>query len=638
MGSGSTTESDEAGIIPRTISHIFRSMKNSDFNSVKLTCSYIEIYNEKINDLLHPEIPSFKIHIQKNEKGESVLSGIQEEVIDSEASIYNLLELGAIHRVTGANNVNEQSSRSHALFTIYLSVIHCDGTVSLSKLHLVDLAGSEKTKQIKTKSDRFVESVAINQGLLTLGKVILCLSKISQGASIDHIPYRESKLTRLLEDSLGGNSNTLMISCLSPADIYLDESLTTLRYATNTRFIKNKPKINKNDNILLLKQLNNEINLLNSDLDNKEAEQLRQKNMNLEQQLEQYLDNNASLFQHLNELKIQLQSLLITSTLPKHDEEKISSIYEYISQFILPIQNRPQTAPSARRESKYSSGKVSPIQSPSRKRPMTTPYEQQPQPILKSQMKHSPLPPMNSSLGSEMNNDSNYSDNVALLNEKIQFLSKKNNELQLKYKEVVDNLRRDEFIFADKAAEIAKLKDQIDQYEIELKTREMKESSHSRPSTGMTIGNDDDDDVVFCGDIQDLTTPRNTHLSKEAEQALIDLNQQIREKEKIITELTNKNRNSSEELENYKSRISALQADVEKYKSLLSEINEQLEDNKNTLQEKDTQLEDLKHYYESELDNKLQQLEAAKCIKTQSQAVYLLYIYILLLIVIKCII
>lgn len=189
----------DPGLLPLTFNYLFKYINDDLKYDYSIGISYFEIYNEKINDLLHPEILSNNINIQKNEKGETIITGIEEETIDCESTIYNLLEQGSIHRITGANNINEKSSRSHAIFTIYISVIHCDGTVSLSKLHLVDLAGSERTKEITTKSDRFVESVAINQGLLALGKVILCLSKISQGANIDHIPYRESKLTRLLE-------------------------------------------------------------------------------------------------------------------------------------------------------------------------------------------------------------------------------------------------------------------------------------------------------------------------------------------------------------------------------------------------------------------------------------------------------
>jgi len=163
--------------------------------------------------------------------------------------------------------MNDTSSRSHAVFTITVQAIdHKRATTKTAKFHLVDLAGSERAKKTKSEGDRFAEGVDINLGLLALGNVISALGSENKG--VGHVPYRDSKLTRILQDSLGGNSRTCMIACISPAFSNLEESISTLRYANRARRIKNKPikntRINLND---LVRQLQDRLTETEAELE-----------------------------------------------------------------------------------------------------------------------------------------------------------------------------------------------------------------------------------------------------------------------------------------------------------------------------------------------------------------------------------
>eukprot|EP00095_Tigriopus_kingsejongensis_P012568 snap_masked-scaffold257_size234952-processed-gene-1.13 protein:Tk12568 transcript:snap_masked-scaffold257_size234952-processed-gene-1.13-mRNA-1 annotation:"kinesin-like protein kif17" len=184
-----------------------------------------------------------------------------------------LLRKGIANRVTSATTMNAHSSRSHAIFTVWLKIQAKEANGQMqqtkAKLNLVDLAGSERHGKtgISTNSGHaFTESKSINLSLSTLGKVIQALS----AENPSHVPYRESKLTRLLQDSLGGNARTMMIACLSPSDTNYEETLSTLKYAHNTKFINNKPVVNieKNPKDALIKDLQNEIRTLRNRLDN----------------------------------------------------------------------------------------------------------------------------------------------------------------------------------------------------------------------------------------------------------------------------------------------------------------------------------------------------------------------------------
>lgn len=171
------------------------------------------------------------------------ISGLKRVSIACKEDIVNALEFGASNRTVGKTEMNERSSRSHAIFTIQMDQRRVsDGQQRRSKLHLVDLAGSERNKRTMAIGKRFQESVRINQGLLALGNVISLLSK-SKSKSI-FIPYRQSILTRLLQDSLGGNSKTIFIACVSPSTDSIGETLNTLKYATRAMRILNSAVVN----------------------------------------------------------------------------------------------------------------------------------------------------------------------------------------------------------------------------------------------------------------------------------------------------------------------------------------------------------------------------------------------------------
>ncbi|KAE9338531.1 Kinesin-like protein [Phytophthora fragariae] len=248
------------GIIPRVIKAVFKKLQQQDEGSDNqrrsehtLRVEYVEIYNEELRDLLHPETASKQLAIREDGEGNIVIAGVKSEPADSKEAVFRHLVVGGASRVTGSTLMNEQSSRSHAIFSLLLEQrdLVSGGTRRFSKFHLVDLAGSERAKRTGAVAGRFKESVSINQGLLALGNVISALGddkrrigSAGNGSGAVHVPYRDSKLTRLLQDSLGGNARTLMIACVSPASVNFEETLNTLKYANRAKNIKNKPIVN----------------------------------------------------------------------------------------------------------------------------------------------------------------------------------------------------------------------------------------------------------------------------------------------------------------------------------------------------------------------------------------------------------
>ncbi|KAM3822618.1 chromosome-associated kinesin KIF4A [Vipera latastei] len=239
-------ENDPAvGAIPRVIMLLFKELKQKAEWHFALKVSYLEIYNEDILDLLATgKERTAQISIREDPKGGIKIVGLTEHVVSSARETVLCLEQGNNSRTVAATAMNTQSSRSHAIFTVSVEQkSKADENVGfLSKLHLVDLAGSERQKKTKAEGDRLREGININKGLLCLGNVISALGDDTKKGTF--VPYRDSKLTRLLQDSLGGNSHTLMIACVSPADSNLEETLNTLRYADRARKIKNKPIVN----------------------------------------------------------------------------------------------------------------------------------------------------------------------------------------------------------------------------------------------------------------------------------------------------------------------------------------------------------------------------------------------------------
>lgn len=241
---------EERGIIPSSFRHLFERIaaegdKNSRF---MVFASYLEIYNEEIRDLLAND-PKNKLELKETADAGVFVKDLTARQVTGEAEMDAVLQQGKKNRSVGATLMNQTSSRSHSMFCI--TVEACSTTngpskdgkehISVGKLNLVDLAGSERQAKTGATGDRMKEATKINLSLSALGNVI---SALVDGKS-QHIPYRDSKLTRLLQDSLGGNAKTVMIANCGPADYNYNETLSTLRYANRAKNIKNKPKINE---------------------------------------------------------------------------------------------------------------------------------------------------------------------------------------------------------------------------------------------------------------------------------------------------------------------------------------------------------------------------------------------------------
>uniref|UniRef100_A0A8C7GC95 Kinesin family member 21A n=1 Tax=Oncorhynchus kisutch TaxID=8019 RepID=A0A8C7GC95_ONCKI len=273
---------EELGIIPRAVGHLFRGIEErrqaateqgKPVPEFKINAQFLELYNEEVLDLFEStrdmdgkrQKSTIKIHEDAN--GGIYTVGVTTRTVASEAEMMQCLKLGALSRTTASTQMNVQSSRSHAIFTIHLcqvrvcapndsessetdnrlangsSEINSEFETLTAKFHFVDLAGSERLKRTGATGDRAKEGISINCGLLALGNVISALGDRSKRST--HVPYRDSKLTRLLQDSLGGNSQTVMIACISPSDRDFMETLSCLNYANRARNIKNKVMVNQ---------------------------------------------------------------------------------------------------------------------------------------------------------------------------------------------------------------------------------------------------------------------------------------------------------------------------------------------------------------------------------------------------------
>ncbi|VDK68622.1 unnamed protein product [Litomosoides sigmodontis] len=248
-----TASSEGRGIISRLVDGIFKHIGTSDKHRV--TASMLEIYEEKVIDLLCISRECLQI---RESKGAVFVQGLSAHPVSSLDDAVKLLQKGCQLRSRGETAMNDKSSRSHAIFTLCIEGNESDeSTVFKAKLHLVDLAGSERLKKTQAEGERMREGIKINEGLLALGNVIASLT--DPNATARHIPYRVTKITRLLQDSLGGNSYTVMIACVSPADTNADETLSTLRYADRAKHIKNKPTVNIDPNMALIQGLRDEL-------------------------------------------------------------------------------------------------------------------------------------------------------------------------------------------------------------------------------------------------------------------------------------------------------------------------------------------------------------------------------------------
>lgn len=264
-GSGKTHtmmgQKDNPGMIPLAFQRIFDFIAQAKDDQFLVRASFIEIYNENIKDLL-----TGTGHLQLKEdpvKG-VFIKDLSEHPVSDERHIDELMQKGNESRAVAATLMNATSSRSHSIFQVILermTVIDGRECIRVGKLNLVDLAGSERQEKTGATGDRLKEAAKINLSLTTLGCVI---SKLVEGSK--HIPYRDSKLTRLLQDSLGGNSKTLMVVAISPASTNYDETMSTLRYADRAKQIKNKPRINEDPKDAQIREMRNYVSQLEAQL------------------------------------------------------------------------------------------------------------------------------------------------------------------------------------------------------------------------------------------------------------------------------------------------------------------------------------------------------------------------------------
>jgi kinesin family protein 3/17 len=257
------------GIIPNSFQHIFESITLEQGSKQFLVrAAFLEIYNENIRDLLGND-PTAQLNLREDTDRGVYVVGLTQTVVKNADQILELMNRGNKLRAVGFTEMNSTSSRSHSIFVVHIETAEKDpnnpneNKIRAGKLNLVDLAGSERQSKTQATGVRLKEATKINLSLSALGNVI---SALVEGKG-KHIPYRDSKLTRLLQDSLGGNTKTIMIAAVSPADYNYDETLSTLRYANRAKNIKNAPKINEDPKDALLREYQSEIQRLKSMLE-----------------------------------------------------------------------------------------------------------------------------------------------------------------------------------------------------------------------------------------------------------------------------------------------------------------------------------------------------------------------------------
>ncbi|XP_024367331.1 kinesin-like protein KIN-12F isoform X4 [Physcomitrium patens] len=243
--------SDNRGMTPRVFESLFTKMKLAEEAQkhenlkFKCRCSFLEIYNEQITDLLEPS--SSNLQVREDATKGVYVEGLTEVEVQNEQDVLHLLLLGAANRRVAATNMNNESSRSHSVFTCIIeSQWECDQMINyrFGRLNLVDLAGSERQRASGAEGERLKEAASINKSLSTLGLVIMVLVDTANGKQ-RHVPYRDSKLTFLLQDSLGGNSKTTIIANISPSICASLETLSTLKFAQRAKFIRNNAVVNE---------------------------------------------------------------------------------------------------------------------------------------------------------------------------------------------------------------------------------------------------------------------------------------------------------------------------------------------------------------------------------------------------------
>ncbi|XP_077379328.1 uncharacterized protein kif16ba [Festucalex cinctus] len=266
----------DAGLTPRICEGLFGRIGEAarrDEASFRTEVSYLEIYNERVRDLLRRKsAETYNLRVREHPKDGPYVQDLSKHLVQNYGDVEELMEAGNVKRTTASTGMNDVSSRSHAIFTLNFTQAKFDAEMpseTLSKIHLVDLAGSERADASGAGGVRLKEGANINKSLVTLGNVISALADLCGGDGSNanggqkrksvFVPYRDSVLTWLLKDSLGGNSKTIMIATVSPADVNYGETLSTLRYANRAKNILNKPTVNEDANVRLIRQLRAEI-------------------------------------------------------------------------------------------------------------------------------------------------------------------------------------------------------------------------------------------------------------------------------------------------------------------------------------------------------------------------------------------
>ncbi|TVU24716.1 hypothetical protein EJB05_27169, partial [Eragrostis curvula] len=268
----------DPGIIPRAVRDVFNTARQAEDREFLIRVSYMEIYNEEINDLLTLEGQKLRIH-ESLERGVYV-AGLREEIVNSAEQVFELLQLGEANRHFGETNMNVRSSRSHTIFRMVIessakNQVDSGDAIRVSVLNLVDLAGSERIIKTGAEGIRLNEGKHINKSLMILGNVINKLSE--NGKQRGHIPYRDSKLTRILQPALGGNAKTSIICTAAPEEIHIEETRGTLQFASRAKCVSNCAQVNEIlTDAALLKRQKVEIEELRKKLQGSHSEGLEQ--------------------------------------------------------------------------------------------------------------------------------------------------------------------------------------------------------------------------------------------------------------------------------------------------------------------------------------------------------------------------
>ncbi|XP_076923327.1 kinesin-like protein KIN-4A [Bidens hawaiensis] len=358
----SPKETSHTGLMFQVMNTIFNKIQELQHQSeFQLHVSFIEILKEEVRDLLdsgiierletrdgNPEdaVPGKQpLPVRKTSEGGLSLSGSTEVSVSTQREMAACLEQGCLNRSVASTDMNNQSSRSHAIFTIILEQKdkNKDKTSSnqlimseeyrCAKLHLVDLAGSERAKRAGSEGVRLKEGIQINKGLLALGNVISALGDDKKWKEGLHIPYRDSKLTRLLQASLGGNCKTVMIACASPADYNAEETLNTLKYANRARNIQNKASVQKEVFPADTHKLRQQLRLLHAELSHrKEAELVEVQD--LKRKVDLLETTNSELEQKIHEYSRKCASVEATNSqlvqkIHEYQETHLHKMHEY---------------------------------------------------------------------------------------------------------------------------------------------------------------------------------------------------------------------------------------------------------------------------------------------------------------------